>query len=158
MFAISSLCMQTTNNRTETRYFALHCIFGKILDRSEQAFFNHSQCGCFVGNLTCIIYGFDCHIVSWEKHHQAWLGILWGFEDWNNLIEIRPVTRVHLSGRHTNRSDLLRVTQNCNCFFFLHLFIGRFYWTQQLSRSMWAQVLWFGPSLCGKPWDWSRAV
>lgn len=42
-------------------------------------FFNHSHGGCcFVENLTCIIYGFDWHVVLRKTHHPVSMGNPWG--------------------------------------------------------------------------------
>lgn len=36
--------------------------------------------------------------------------------------------------------------------------VSRTYGTQSLPWSMSTQVLWFGSTLCGQPWDWPRGV
>lgn len=38
------------------------------------------------------------------------------------------------------------------------LLFCRTYWTQPLSWSLSTQVLWFGSTLYGQPWDWPRGV
>lgn len=79
IFAVLLLRLQISNDKL--RDVLLHIAFLVIFGlKWTDFFFKHSHRGCFVVNLTCIIYGSDCHFVSWEKHHPVLMGIPWGVE------------------------------------------------------------------------------